>query len=87
MLYLVRRQGEAVIINNEIEVRVVELRGNTVKLGFNFPPTASVLREELYQQIGKENESAANSAAALAELTKPIRLEKGLVTPPADVDP
>ena len=38
MLYLSRRVGEAVIINNAIEVRVVEVKGKTVKLGLTFPP-------------------------------------------------
>ena len=37
MLYLNRRAGEAVIINNAIEVRVVEVRGKAVRLGFRFP--------------------------------------------------
>ena len=35
---------EAVIVNNAIEVRVVEVRGKTVRLGFRFPPDATVLR-------------------------------------------
>ncbi len=65
MLYLTRRQGEAVIINNEITVRVVELRGRTVKLGFTFPTGASVLREELFAQIRAANEAASRSAAVL----------------------
>ena len=65
MLYLTRRQGEAVIINNEITVRVVELRGRSVKLGFSFPPWASVLREELFVQIRTANEAASRSVAAL----------------------
>jgi carbon storage regulator len=58
MLYLTRRAGEAVIINNAIEVRVVELKGRTVKLGFNFPPEASVLREEVFLQVKQANEQA-----------------------------
>jgi carbon storage regulator len=65
MLYLTRRQGEAVIINNEITVRVVELRGRYVKLGFSFPPGASVLREEVFVQIRAANEAASRSAAVL----------------------
>jgi len=65
MLYLTRRQGEAVIINNEITVRVVELRGRSVKLGFSFPAGASVLREELFVQIRAANEVASRSAAVL----------------------
>jgi carbon storage regulator len=63
MLYLTRRAGEAVIINNAIEVRVVEVRGRTVRLGFRFPPEASVLREEVFLQICSENEAAAKAAA------------------------
>lgn len=65
MLYLTRRIGEAVIINNAIEVRVVELKGKSVKLGFNFPPSATVLREEIYLQIKRENEAAAATVGAL----------------------
>ena len=64
MLYLSRRAGEAVIINNAIEVRVVEVRGRTVKLGFRFPADSSVLREEVFLQIQAENEAAARDAAA-----------------------
>ena len=67
MLYLSRRGGEAVIINNAIEVRVVEVRGKTVKLGLTFPPEASVLREEVFAQVRRENEAAAEAAAALSE--------------------
>jgi carbon storage regulator len=67
MLYLSRRVGEAVIINNAIEVRVVEVRGKSVKLGFSFPPEASVLREEVFEQIRLENEAAAGAAAIMPD--------------------
>ena len=67
MLYLSRRVGEAVIINNAIEVRVVEVKGKTVKLGLIFPPDATVLREEVFVQIRRENEAAAETAAALPD--------------------
>lgn len=74
MLYLTRREGEAVIINNTIEVRVVEVRGRAVRLGFSFPPEATVLREEVFEQIRQANEAAAQTAAdaadGLAELGK-----------------
>lgn len=68
MLYLSRRVGEAVIINNAIEVRVVEVKGRTVKLGFVFPADASVLREEVFAQVRRENEAAAETAAGLPEM-------------------
>ena len=65
MLYLTRRAGEAVIINNAIEVRIVELKGRTVKLGFRFPPDASVLREEVFLQIKQANEQATADPSIL----------------------
>lgn len=67
MLYLTRKPGEAVIVNNSIEVRVVEVRGKTVKLGLNFPPEASVLREEVFLQIKAENRAALANPKALLE--------------------
>lgn len=59
MLYLSRKIGESIIINNSIELTVVEVKGNAVKLGFVFPPDASVLRKELYDKIRSENIQAA----------------------------
>ncbi len=67
MLYLSRKVGEAVIVNNEIEIRVVAIRGRSVKLGFHFPPTASVLREEVFRQIERENAAAAATAQKLEQ--------------------
>jgi carbon storage regulator len=63
VLYLTRHAGEAVIINNAIEVRVLEVRGRTVRLGFRGPPEATVLREELFALVRRENEAAARVAA------------------------
>jgi carbon storage regulator len=67
MLYLTRKVGEAVVINHDIEVRVVELRGKTVKLGFVFPAHASVLREEVFVQVREANLAAAAGALALTQ--------------------
>jgi carbon storage regulator len=69
LLYLTRHAGEAVIINNVIEVRVLEVRGRTVRLGFRGPPEATVLREELFALVCGENEAAARAAADPALLT------------------
>lgn len=76
MLYLTRKVGEAVIINHDIEVRVVETRGKTVKLGFVFPPQASVLREEVFLEV-----TAANRDAAIADAGD---LPTGLLPPRTD---
>ena len=62
MLYLTRKIGESVIINDNIEVTVVDIRGKSIKLGFTFPPEATVLRRELYERIQAENKAAAEAA-------------------------
>jgi carbon storage regulator len=83
MLYLNRKVGEAVIINHAIEVRVVALSGKTVKLGFTFPPEASVLREEVVEAIELANRAAANAAGALpAVVGMAARLERQDPGPP-----
>jgi carbon storage regulator len=66
MLYLTRKIGESVIINDEIEVTVVDIRGKSIKLGFNFPADASVLRREIHDRIQEENRAAAGGAEAFA---------------------
>lgn len=66
MLYLTRKVGESVVINDEIEVTVVDIRGKSIKLGFTFPSDASVLRREIYDRIQAENRAAAEGTDALA---------------------
>lgn len=70
MLYLTRKVGESVLINEDIEVTVVEVRGKSIKLGFNFPNGVSVLRRELYDKIQKENLEAAQIDPSLLEGSK-----------------
>ncbi len=61
MLYLTRKIGESVIINNTIELTVVEIKGRSVKIGFNFPPEATILRKELHDRIMEQNLAASQS--------------------------
>ena len=70
MLYLTRKVGESVIINDDIEVTVVDIRGRSVKLGFTFPQGASVLRRELYEKIQQENVEAAQAGMSFLSGTK-----------------
>lgn len=65
MLYLTRKIGESVVINDKIEVTIVEVRGRSIKLGFDFPPDVTVLRRELYDKIQDENRAAAEATADL----------------------
>lgn len=68
MLYLSRKVGESIVINNTIELTVIEVRGKAVKLGFTFPPEASVLRKEIHDKISAENRAAAGGDDILSAL-------------------
>jgi carbon storage regulator len=76
MLYLTRKIGESVVINDSIELTVVEVRGKAVKLGFTFPPEVSVLRREIYERIQEENRAAMTGSAELAQALSPDAGEK-----------
>lgn len=68
MLYLTRKVGESVIINDNIEVTVIEVRGKSIKLGFTFPPEATVLRREIHERIQAENQAALEAAQLMNAL-------------------
>jgi len=61
MLILTRKVNERVIIGDEIEVSIVEIRGDQVKLGIAAPRTVKVFRHEVYVAIQEENRLAADS--------------------------
>ena len=54
MLVLSRSKGESIIINNDIEVVVVKVSGNRVRLGINAPKYVPVHRRKIYEAIHKE---------------------------------
>ncbi len=79
MLYLTRKIGDAVVINDKIEVTVIEVRGRSVKLGFTFPEDASVLRKEIHEKILRDNNDTAKVNEELeAASLDPRKLANGL---------
>lgn len=58
MLALTRKKGEALVINNNIEITVLEIRGDQIKIGISAPKEVPIYRKEVYLQIQKENEAA-----------------------------
>ncbi|NGX15263.1 carbon storage regulator CsrA [Wenzhouxiangella sp. XN24] len=54
MLILTRRVGETVVIGDEVQVTVLGVKGNQVRLGVNAPRDVSVHRQEIYERIQKE---------------------------------
>ncbi len=59
MLYLTRKIGESIVINDDIEVTVVDVRGKSIKLGLTFPANVSVYRREVYDRIQAEKDAPA----------------------------
>lgn len=61
MLALTRKKGESLIVNNNIEITVLEIRGDQIKIGISAPKEVPIYRKEVYEQIQKENEASANA--------------------------
>jgi len=59
MLVLSRQRDETIMIGDEIEITVVDIRGDKVRLGISAPTRIAVHRKEVYEAIKKENEQAA----------------------------
>lgn len=66
MLALTRRKGESLIVNNNIEITVLEVRGDQVKIGISAPKEVPIYRKEVYLQIEKENKAAVTSESVEA---------------------
>ena len=60
MLALSRKKNEALVINNNIEITVLEIKGEQVKLGISAPKEVPVYRKEVYVQIQNANKEAVS---------------------------
>jgi carbon storage regulator len=69
MLALSRKKNEAIIINNNIEITVLDIRGDQIKLGIAAPKEIPIYRKEVYIQIQNENKQATD-ISGIEELKK-----------------
>lgn len=60
MLVLSRQRDETIMIGDDIEITIVDIRGDKVRLGISAPRSIQVHRKEVYDAIKRENENAAN---------------------------
>ena len=66
MLALSRKKGEAIVINNNVEITVLEVKGDQVKIGITAPKEVPVYRKEVYLQIQQANEDAVDTSGVEA---------------------
>lgn len=60
MLALSRKKNEAIVINNNIEITILEIKGDQVKIGVSAPKEVPIYRKEVYVQIQEANKEAIN---------------------------
>ena len=70
MLALSRKLGESVVIGGNIEVTILEIKGEQVKIGIAAPKNLQIYRKELYEQIQEENRQAAGKQNQAANIKK-----------------
>ena len=64
MLALTRKKDQALIINNNIEIKILDIKGDQIKLGVQAPKDVTVYRKEIHQQIQEANHEAMSAADA-----------------------
>ena len=73
MLVLSRQKDESIIIGDDIEVTIVDVRGDKVRLGINAPRSISVHRKEIYEAIQREKaQKAAEEEATQGDSQQPV---------------
>ena len=71
MLVLSRQRDQTVMIGDAIEITVVDIRGDRVRLGFKAPAEVPVHRKEVYESIRRENQRAAGFRGDVSRLPGP----------------
>ena len=77
MLVLSRQRDETIIIGDEIEITVVDIRGEKVRLGIYAPAHVSVHRKEVYEAIKREKEAAGDTTGHVDSLANKHRPPRG----------
>lgn len=71
MLVLTRKLNESLMIGDDIEIKIVEISGKTVKLGVEAPKDIQIFRKEIYEEIKQENiEAASKDVVSIVDFIK-----------------
>ncbi|MCK9223904.1 MAG: carbon storage regulator CsrA [Candidatus Muirbacterium halophilum] len=77
MLVLTRKKNQSIIIADNIEIVVVDIKGDQIKIGVNAPKNISVHRKEVYEEIQMENKLAATNKIHINKVRELESLLKG----------
>ncbi len=61
MLALARKINQSIVIGSDIEITLLEIKGDQIKIGINAPKSVPIYRKEIYEQIQDENKKAAQA--------------------------
>ena len=70
MLALARKTNQSIMIGNDIEITLLEKKGDQVKIGINAPKSVAIYRKEIYVQIQDENKKASEGEIDVEALNK-----------------
>ena len=73
MLVLTRKKGQSIMIGDDIEVKVIEVDGEAVRIGIKAPRELSIYRQEIYEAIREENIRAASRISQVVDKLKEVQ--------------
>ena len=77
MLVLTRKRNQSIVVNDNIELTIIDIQGDQVRVGINAPKDVKVFRKEVYIEMTEENQRASNvQMDALNILKNAIKSQK-----------
>jgi carbon storage regulator len=76
MLVLSRQRDETIVIGDDVEITIVDIRGEKVRLGITAPPHVAVHRKEVYEAIKRESEAAGEGGNGTRGHVKSLAMKK-----------
>ena len=72
MLVLTRKKGQSLMIGHDVEISIIDIQGDQVRLGINAPRAVSIHRKEVFEEIKEENRQATTVKLGAEELKRAI---------------
>lgn len=73
MLVLTRKKNQSIVINDNIEITIIDIQGDQLRVGIDAPKNVKVYRKEIYDEIVEQNKQASNVKVSLDDLANEIK--------------